>query len=230
MKRILLPIWVLMMAGWASAQPPPGVKLPGPWSVGAGAIYQSSPYRGGEDKLIPIPLITYRGERLRVMGPFAEYVLIPGKQTELVLNLKLDFEGYEEDDSDVLDGLGDRKATLNAGVSVDHEFDHDISVKVGLLREVLSRHDGWIGEISLGKSFKNRGNFIRPAVFLRWLDSRYTDYYYGVSPSKARDNRPAYNPSEGAVYGVAVSVARSFYTRSTKPGYGVHYGVFRVHK
>ena len=155
-----------------------------------------------------IPLVNYRGERLRIYGPFVEYVVLPGEKTDLVLDLKLDFEGYEEEDSDALDGLGDRQITLNAGVHMKTDLPADFSFKAGVLREILSRHDGWILECSLGKTYRKRGDYIRPALFLRWFDDRYTDYYYGVPPSKARADRPAYNPSDGMTYGLAVSARR----------------------
>lgn len=155
-----------------------------------------------------IPLVNYRGERLRISGPFAEYRLVPGDQRDLTLDLKTDFEGYEEDDSDALKGLGDRQITMNAGVSIKQKLPANFSLKVGLLREILSRHDGWILEGSLGKTFRSRGDFIRPALFLRWFDDRYTDYYYGVAPSRARPDRPAYNPSDGMTYGVAISARK----------------------
>jgi uncharacterized protein (DUF2141 family) len=118
--------------------------------VGAGAIVQSSPYRGAESvRVQAIPAITYIGERIQVLGPFAQVGLVHWPRVRLAATARYRLGAYDEEDSDYLEGMGDRKDSLFAGLALQAPLAWGVRMSAGYEHDVLDRVGGGFGRLAL---------------------------------------------------------------------------------
>ena len=99
---------------------------------------------------------------------------------------------YEEGDSSILDGLGDRKDTLLAGLAVVGELPAGVNMSLGYEHDVLDQIGGGVARIAANRSFQLGVAWITPTVSLNWTSSDLANHDFGVPLSGARPDRPAY--------------------------------------
>jgi outer membrane protein len=180
--------------------------------VGAGAVVSTKPYIGVDSKIYPIPVFGYEGERLYLRGIVGGYRLIKSQRFSFGPVLRPRFEGYEEDDSSALDGMGDRRPTLDAGLEVSYRADWGL-LSLEAVTDVLGEYDGQELEFAYTARFDWAGFTFVPSAALRWRSSDLVGYYYGVEPSEALPGRPAYNPDDAFSPAVRLAVARELSER-----------------
>ena len=164
----------------------------GLWSVGLGAAAVSRPYAGASDRIIPIPLVNYVGERLTIAGPRFEYELVRRSWITVSFLGEYRFAGYRSSDSPRLDGMSDRHDTFELGLALRHKVFERFTLRAQLTADVLDQHGGMEGDLALTHNFRSgRWNF-SPTLGVSFQSSELADYYYGVRPSEARPSRPAY--------------------------------------
>jgi outer membrane protein len=166
------------------------------FSAGAGAIVTKEPYRGMDTKSRGIPFFLYMTERFSLYGPMMSYSLFSEEGWEIDALAKVRFEGYEEDDSRFLQGMDDRKWTLETGGSLSKNF---LGGKIiaDLTADVLNEHKGHeLGcyySYDFRDSRKNPALILTPNIGLNYRSRQLNDYYYGVRASEAIATRPEYN-------------------------------------
>lgn len=104
--------------------------------------------------------------------------------------------GWNPDDDPLLQGMASRDNSADGYVNalfrspvvnVSAVFYHDLgNVSNGNAATLRLSHNFWI----------NRITRITPSIGIEWLSSRLVDFYYGVRPSEARTDRPAYQGRE----------------------------------
>jgi len=166
----------------------------GQWGVGLGVIGRSSPYVDSDSNVIQvIPAITYFGERLQWVGPQLRYGLLGSDTLRFAVSATYRVGAYEEDDSPLLEGLGDRDSTLMAGVGIAYEGPAGIDLDFRYQHDVLDRTGGGTAEMSLSKGFQAGNWRLSPFVSVNWLSSDLANYDFGVADAAARPGRPAYD-------------------------------------
>lgn len=173
-----------------------------PWiggslSLGVAARIEQEPYRGSSTETEFTPFILYEN------GPFeilsydnlsASYEFL--RSGPWSFDLSLTYEpgaGYDADDSDYLDGMDELDELYYAGVQAGYalgEFDFGISVDF----DISGEHDGYEIEVMGQYSFDWISMTFRPKVSLTWVSQEAMDYFYGVSETESRPDRPAYAP------------------------------------
>ncbi|MFK8015628.1 MAG: MipA/OmpV family protein [Gammaproteobacteria bacterium] len=165
----------------------------GQWGVGIGVITRGSPYVDSTDSLVqPIPVITYFGERLQWVGPNIQYGLWGGGRVRVAAVANYRVGAYEEDDSPVLAGMGDRDGTLMAGLGVNADLPAGFELGVEYRHDVLDRIGGGVARIAASKAFQFGVVRLSPTVGVNWVSGATGDYEYGVDSSVANALRPAY--------------------------------------
>lgn len=159
---------------------------------GAALGIQREIYKDFDRRVVFFPIIGYSGEKLQVYGPFVSYSLIRKGIFEFLAQAKPRFAGYDESDSDVFEGMEDRKPSLDFGLGLNYEKDH-WKIEVSSLHDVLDRSNGTELSTKIGKTFRVGPVFVEPAIGLSYLDSNFVGYYYGVEASEANGNRPEYD-------------------------------------
>ena len=95
------------------------------WGLGVAAAVYDSPYAGEGTRVMPIPLVTYEGERFYFRGITAGWRLVDTDSFELSALGKFRFDGFDVDD------LGRAELARN-GVDYRLLEDRDISFDLGL--------------------------------------------------------------------------------------------------
>jgi len=177
----------------------------GQFGVGIGLVGSSIPYLDSNETPVQIiPSLTYIGDRLQVFGPNISFNLTTLYKVQLALSATYRFEAYEEDDSDILQGLGDREATLLAGLSLQYDLPQGFEVGFEYQQDVLNNIGGGIANLSLSRGFQYKIARLRPEVSLNWLDAQISNHEFGVPLAFATDTRVDYVPGSTLSVGVAV--------------------------
>ena len=161
--------------------------------VGLGVIAQTSPYRdvtGGVYRAIPA--VVYTGERLQIYGPRIQIGLAGNENLRLAATGRYRFGTYEENESDFLRGMGDRKDTFMAGLALNVELPGGVNLSTGYAHDTLGKIGGGEGNIKIDKSFQMGVFRFSPQIGLNWLSSKVANNDFGVPTRKATPDRPAY--------------------------------------
>ena len=168
-------------------------------SLGLGAAWQSSPYKGHDDEVLPMPLLSVEWERF-YFNLFEAGAHI-WKDDNQALTLGLSYGGGSFDsgktDDLALKKLDDRDATLNAFLqySIQSDYGH-AGIKV--LRDVLGNSDAFSSEAFYKYPTRYGSVNISPGAGIQWDSKEQLGYYYGVSSSEAqRSGLDKYTPSGG---------------------------------
>jgi outer membrane protein len=178
-----------ILSGGASAQAPS--HQPQGWTYGLGVAASQDVYTGFDNRIVPIPIIGYVGERLRVYGPFVGYQLFQENGLTIDAQLVPIFAGYDQDDSPVFEGMEDRDFSYGAGASISYATEGWI-YSVSANADILNTFDGYQASARVAKQFRYKGVIIEPSVGLNYQDSNYVDYYYGVTAQEATAARAFY--------------------------------------
>lgn len=165
--------------------------------AGVGAIVQSSPYRGADAVQVQaIPAVTYIGERLQVLGPYAQAGLASWNGTRLAATARYRLGAYAEDDSDFLEGMGDRKDSLFCGLALQGKLPAGIRVSAGYEQDVLDRVGGGYGRLGVRRGWQLGRIAVAPQVGVNWLSAELAGHEYGVEAAEARAGRAEYRPGD----------------------------------
>jgi outer membrane protein len=192
-KSVLFLTLLICVAGFvqnsiAGEQPDSNATL----TIGPGLVITGKPYAGMDATVYPMPLMLFTCGRFYISGATAGYRLWADENWTFDAVGKWRFDGYDEDDSDELEGMHDRHMTIDLGGEFSVFGDWG-ALKAGFLTDSLSQHDGQEIRISYAKPFDIEKLRISPSVGFVWQSSNLADYYYGVRADEARAGRPAYN-------------------------------------
>ncbi len=165
------------------------------FSIGPGVVLSSKPYAGMDTKVYPIPMIYLVMGRFYISGGAAGYRALADENWTFDAIAKWRFDGYEEDDSDDLDGMHERRMSIDIGGEFAISGDWG-TIKTSFVTDSLGRHDGQELRLSYAKPFNVEKLRITPSAGVVWQSNNLTDYYYGVRTDEARAGRPAYNAGD----------------------------------
>jgi outer membrane protein len=169
--------------------------------IGGGVIGRSSPYAGSDTTVLrPIPAVTYNGERLQWLGPDVRYGFLGTGRWRLAASASYRIGVYEESDSPVLVGLGDRDSTLMAGLGLRVEIPGGVNMLLGYQHDALNRIGGGAATVRFSKGFQAGWFRIAPKVQVNWLGADLANHDYGVPENAATPMRPAYNTGSSISY------------------------------
>ncbi|MBN1974183.1 MAG: MipA/OmpV family protein [Sedimentisphaerales bacterium] len=166
------------------------------FSLGAGMVITQDPYKGIDTKVRGLPFFFYKTQRLTLYGPMLSYLLYKDKEWELDFDGKIRFEGYEEDDSRFLQGMDDRKWTMELGGSLSKTLPIG-KITSNAAADILNEHKGFEFGLFYSCDFRNVMRIssltLSPDIGFSYRSSRLNNYYYGVRASEAVAGRPEYD-------------------------------------
>lgn len=163
-------------------------------------------YQGYDRRIIPLPILGYRSEKLAIYGPFISYEVLEFNDIEIEALASPRFQGFDDSDSDIFIGMDKRKFSMDAGLSAKYERDN-WKISVSALYDILSRSDGYELKAKLGRAFQSGPVFFEPNISVSYLDKNHVDYYYGVREHEATVDRPYYLGQDAMNAGIGISVA-----------------------
>ncbi|WP_448564626.1 MipA/OmpV family protein [Thalassotalea ganghwensis] len=173
---------------------------------GIGVSVEREIYYGYGNRVIPIPVLGYQGENLSVLGPFINYKLSQRDNLSFSVSLSPRFQGFDEDDSWIFDGMASRKFSFDGGVAVDFDSEN-FKARLSAKTDILGRHNGNEFELRLAKTFSVGPIFIEPSALINYLDDKLIDYYYGVRDAEETNSRSRYQGSATTNYSLGLSIS-----------------------
>ena len=198
------------------------------WGLGLGVSVSQRPYRDAENKTRALPLLMYENRWVRIGGPGIDLKLPSAGPVSFALRARFAFDGYEQDDAPILNGMAERKDSIwLGGAAMWRNGIADLSAE--WLGDASSHSKGQQFKLQLDRSFRTGAFEFTPRVAATWLDRKYVNYYYGVTTPEVTAGRPFYegtatvNAEIGlrTVYALAPRHALSLDIGTTRLGAGI---------
>jgi len=106
-----------------------------------------------------------------------------------------------------LDGIITREASAEGGVEINHQLG-DTLYNIRLMHDLQSQHKGTLFSAQVSRPYFTSTTLIQTALGIAFIDSSATNYYYGVSPSEAREGRAAYRAGSAWIASASVYLER----------------------
>lgn len=186
------------------------------WGLGVAAVVSDSPYAGEGTRVVPIPLVSYQGERFYFRGITAGWRVVGGESFELAALGKFRFDGFNVDD------LG-RKELAKNGVDYRLLEDRDLGFDVGLgmkwsgeagelevelLADATDTSGGQEISIQYGYSFELGEGTLTPNVGVTWQSKDMANYYYGTLDEEIARGVVDYKPDAVTIPYIGVQYFR----------------------
>ena len=159
---------------------------------GVGLVVRREIYKGFDRRVIPLPTIGYRGEKLTVLAPFVSYDVASFDAIKLSLRAAPRFQGFDDSDSDIFEGMEERRFSMDTGVGLRYAK-NNWKMDIGAMFDVLNRSNGYELHSRLGRVFNYGPFFFEPKVTVSYVDAKNVDYYYGVASDEVRSFRSQYS-------------------------------------
>lgn len=226
-------------SAWAQAVPVGGVKTapseqedahigpprggpPTGFFYGVGLIIPHNLYGGKKNRILPIPMIGYLGERLKIFGPNISYAFLQDGGLSLNVILKGRFDGFDANDSELFVDMEKRSSSADAGLGLGYEF-QNWRVDLSASRDILGKSNGSEIDFELGKQFAAGQLSITPSIGITWQDAKLVDYYYGVRAPEAIAGRALYTGTAATNYRVGLAISKPLFGGSIRANIGYHF-------
>jgi outer membrane protein len=187
-----------------------------PWGVGVAAVVSDSPYAGEGTRVIPVPLLSYEGDRFYLRGITAGWRLVDADGFEVSVLGKARLDGFDVDDLDraTLAGNG-----LDAALLEDRDKGLDLGLgmawsgaagelQLELLADASGRSDGQEVSLQYGYPIRAGRAVLTPMVGATWWSADMAGYYYGPLRAEVARGVPDYAPGAVTVPHAGVSFFR----------------------
>lgn len=170
-----------------------------PVSIGLGASWTDSPYRGYGAVYYPLPHITFSNEIFFINNFTAGAYVYSDQHQKVSLGLSylpLEFKPHDSDDNR-LKQLKKRHSTLlaEARYSLTTEFGN-FATSIGA--DILNESNSVLINASYAYVFSGDRWSIEPKIGINWANNKHNDYYYGVSHSESVRSGLAYYDAKGS--------------------------------
>jgi outer membrane protein len=164
----------------------------GEWGLGLGVAVQRPPQKGTDTQVVALPFPSYEGDRLSLNFGSIAYSLTNSERFRFAVEGQLRFDGYDPDASEALAGLEERDLTLDAGFSFTASDAWGIAT-FKVMGDALGVHEGYEISASYQYPMQFKRWTLVPSIGLNLPSAELVEYYYGVKPNEATDDRPAYS-------------------------------------
>ena len=180
-----------------------------PLTIGVGVGYIDQPYEDfdSDEETSLIPIILYEGKHFFARGQTIGWDFTGSDEWELAVIAEYLSYGYDDSDSDFLDGMRDRDPSIGVGGHVVWK-PNEFGMKLAAVTDVADESDGSQvrGEFFYVFSFGD-GFTVIPSASIVWQDEDFNDFYYGVRTSEATMVRPAYEADDDINYRFGINAA-----------------------
>lgn len=171
-----------------------------PFGVGFAGIFSPNPYKDTDPTILPVPVISYKGEDLTLNGPYASYRFFHTNNTASKVQLFLYPEVFKADKSNdpQLRLLDNRNYLFMLGLSQSFKSTYG-DINLGANIDVTTKTNGYLLSAEYGKKLFLPVSskflfFITPSLGVTYSSEQITNYFYGISASEAtRSGLPEYS-------------------------------------
>jgi outer membrane protein len=201
-KKIILCLIILLPFSSFANKP----KNTSGFLYGLGLSTNKEIYKGYDRRNLILPIIGYRSEKLNVFGPFVSYEVQKFSDIKIVIQAAPRFQGFDDTDSYIFEGMADRKFSMDAGIGVNYKK-NNWKISFSSMFDVFSRSNGMELTSAIAHSFRVGPYVIEPRITLSYLDSNHVDYYYGVNKDEVNESRTEYIGKKALNTGIGLTIA-----------------------
>ncbi|MGH6711433.1 MAG: MipA/OmpV family protein, partial [Bradyrhizobium sp.] len=174
------------------------------------------PYAGEGTRVMPIPLVSFQGEKFHFRGLSAGWQLIGGDSFELSAIAKFRLDGFNVDDlgktelaANGLDYrlLEDRDNGLDLGLSAKWSGAAG-EIEAEILADAVDASGGQEMSLKYGYPFDLGKGRLTPSVGVTWLSKDMANYYYGTLDEEVARGVVDYKPGAVAIPEIGASYFR----------------------
>ncbi|GAB3121725.1 MipA/OmpV family protein [Novispirillum itersonii] len=191
-----------------SLQAPPPTANPwfdGQWTAGAGAGVSTTLYKGDDDKISPLPIVSFDSERLHIgTDGLAVTALTLGEAFSISALAGYQDKPFKQKDSPMLRGLHTRKAAIEGGVSAEYATSLG-AISLTYKTALNGAYHGGSVDLSYDWQMERDRWRLGAGAGLLWQSADLVDYYVGVRKDEARTDRRAYDPKAAILPHVSLS-------------------------
>lgn len=173
---------------------------------GIGLSTNKEIYKGYDRRNLLLPIIGYKGEKLNIYGPFVSYEVLKFSNVKIVVQAAPRFQGFDDTDSFIFEGMADRKFSMDAGIGLNYKK-NNWKISFSSMFDVLNRSNGIELTSAIAHTFRFGPYVIEPKITLGYLDSNHVDYYYGVDKEEVSQNRAEYIGKKALNTGIGLTIA-----------------------
>lgn len=152
----------------------------------------SKAYKGKDVEFFAFPSFQYKFKKFYIQNLEFGINIHNTNKHSLALFVEPDFSGFEEKDNDYFKGMDKREKTANLGIK--YNFKKNFwKIETVVTKDILNKSKGTKGKLQLSYFYSKNKLSIIPGIGLEYLNSKYTNYYYGVSETEATNERPLYS-------------------------------------
>ncbi|WP_235939175.1 MipA/OmpV family protein [Schauerella aestuarii] len=172
--------------------PEPTQEYASQWGVGAGVGIKRSPYRGIGNETNAIPLLSFQNRYVRFFGTTLDAKLPSAGPIDFSVRARYGLgDGYKSSDASYLSGMEERKGGLSLGLATTWHTDL-ANVSLEWMRATSNGKGNRI-KLAVERSFDVSNSItVTPYAGIERADRKDVDYYFGVTNSEIRANRPGY--------------------------------------
>ncbi|TYK65136.1 MipA/OmpV family protein [Colwellia echini] len=163
-------------------------------------------YKGYDYKVIPLPIIGYRGENFRILGPFVSYDAFQVYDIKLSLQAAPRFQGFDDSDSYIFENMAPRKFSMDAGFGLNYQKS-DWKISFSGMYDVLGRSNGFEATANLSRVIRRGPLFFEPKVSVSYLDAKNVNYYYGVKANEVNPYTYQYQGESTVNTAIGISIS-----------------------
>ena len=160
-----------------------------------------------DDKTSAIPILLYEGQHFFVRGTTLGWDFADSEVWEYAIIGEYLNYGYDDSDSNFLDGMSDRDPSIGVGGHIILKLEK-LGLKFSVVTDVANESDG---SQVVGKIFYRHktgtGLALTPSASIVWQDEDFNDYYYGVRGREATPARRAYSADHDVNFRLGLQAA-----------------------
>ncbi|MEW6997421.1 MipA/OmpV family protein [Colwelliaceae bacterium BS250] len=177
----------------------------GNWSLGVSYAWHDSPYRGENWRTDFIPKFTYSGEQFYFDTTELGWHIIDTHNWQLDIYSNYFIQGYNDHslfsdtgevrpEDDPLKGM-ERKSALEGGLKLTRKTAWG-RWSLAINHDIDNVHNGGSAYLDWSKVWHSGDWQFEPWATIGWHSSEKSDYYFGVKPDEALEDRPSYTLSD----------------------------------
>lgn len=181
--------------GWGQGKPPEDNRTR--YTIGGAVLLDKDGYRGVGSETMIVPGVSIQNKWVNLFGPQLDLRLIGNDQRTWWIGPRIEyrFDGYDQDDGAVFQGMASRKGGLFYGLSGSVDLGARVELEadyVKAARRDMGFDRGAVASLQFSRSYRAGPWTFSPRIGLEYQSDRYVDYYYGVRLGEATAARPAY--------------------------------------
>lgn len=154
-------------------------------------------YVGMKKDTFYFPYFQIKYKNINFDGDRIDYSLYKNENLYFNANIKLNYDGYNPEKSEKLQNMKKKYGGILAGIELKYFSEKTGSkLKLGLDKDISENSDGIVSEIEAQQLIPIINNlYFGVNAGVKYMDSKYTNYYYGVKENEKTAVRDIYNLS-----------------------------------